>query len=104
MNIELMMLHVLDDPTGVRIIVNTKYPQFDEMADDGMAYLMIDRSDANDVYDANTHEKIQSAEIYDYWQVTDSLGQSKQFNSNVELIEFLSGIAPIIKRVYVESF
>ena len=104
MNIELMMLQVLDDPTGVRIIVGTKYPDFQEMNPNDNAYFMIDRSDANDVYDVVTKEKVQSAEVYDYWQVSDSLGQCKKFNSNVELIEFLNSIEGIITKAWVESF
>ena len=97
MNIELMMLQVLDDPTGVRIIVNTKYPDFQEMNPDGNAYFMIDRSDANFAVDSEP-------EIYDYWQVSDCLGQFKKFNSNVELLQFLSDIEGIITNAWVESF
>lgn len=105
MNIELMMLQVLDDPTGVRIIVETSYPDFSEdNGHDGNAYFMIDRSDANEVYDAETGEKILSADVYDYWQVSDSIGQSKKFNSNGELIEFVQSIESIVTKSWVESF
>ena len=97
MNIELMMLQVLDDPTGVRIIVETSYPDFSDHNGTQNAYFMIDRSDANFAVDSEP-------EIYDYWQVSDILGQSKEFNSNVELIEFLESIKGLITRAWVETF
>lgn len=103
-NIYLMMLQVLDDPTGVRIIVNTSYPDFSDQNGTGNAYFMIDRSDANDVYDAETKEKIHSAEVYDHWKVSDSIGQTRKFNSNIELIEFLDSIEGLITEAYMESF
>ena len=98
MNIELMMFQVLDDPTGVRIIVETKYPDFQEMSPDGNAYFMIDRGDCG-----MSNDK-ESEVVYDHWKVSDSIGQTKNFNSNVDLIEFLDSIEDIITRAWVESF
>ena len=90
MNIELMMLQVLDDPTGVRIIVETSYPDLSQ-EDGSNAYFMIDRSDGDE-------------DVFDYWWVTDSLGQSHKFDSNVELIEFFESIEELISTTWVESF
>lgn len=103
MNIELMMLmlQVLDDPTSVRIIVETKYPNLESESDN--AYFMIDRSNGGVIH-AVTGEVIDEAEVYDYWQVSDSIGQTRKFNSNVELIEFIGGIEDIITRMWMESF
>lgn len=101
MNIELMMLQVLDDPTSVRIIVETKYPNLESESDN--AYFMIDRSNGGVIH-AVTGEVIDEAEVYDYWQVSDSIGQTRKFNSNVELIEFLDSIEYIITKAWVESF
>lgn len=99
MNIELMMLQVLDDPAGVRIIVETKYPDFSaECGHDGNAYFMIDHGDCGTTVDAN------DSVVYDHWKVSDSLGQTKKFNSNVELIEFLESIEGLITNAWVESF
>lgn len=101
MNIELMMLQVLDDPTSVRIIVETKYPNLESESDN--AYFMIDRSNGGVIH-AVTGEVIDEAEVYDYWQVSDSIGQTRKFNTNVELIEFLDSIEYIITKAWVESF
>lgn len=99
MNIELMMLQVLDDPTGVRIIVETSYPDFSaENGHDGNAYFMIDHGDCGTTVDAN------DSVVYDYWQVSDSIGQFKNFISNGELIEFLDSIEGLITNAWVESF
>ena len=98
MNIELMMLQVLDDPTGVRIIVETKYPDFSDQNGIQNAYFMIDRGDCGMPNDK------ESEVVFDYWQVSDSLGQCKKFNSNIELIEFLNSIEGIITNAWVESF
>lgn len=104
MNIELMMLQVLDDPTGVRIIVQTSYPDFSaENGLDGNAYFMLDRSNGGDVYDADG-KQIEKAEVYDFWRVSDSIGQTRDFNSNGELIELLDSIKGITTRAWVESF
>lgn len=98
MNIELMMLQVLDDPTGVRIIVETKYPDFSDQNGTQNAYFMIDRGDCGIPNDK------ESEVVYDHWQVSDSLGQSCKFNSNVKLLEFLNSIEGIITKAWVESF
>lgn len=92
MNIALMMLQVLDDPTGVRIIVKTRYPDFSDPNGTQDAYFMIDRSD--DVGDTEA----------DHWKVSDSIGQTKNFNSNAELIEFIESIESLITKAWVESF
>lgn len=98
MNIELMMLQVLDDPTGVRIIVETSYPDFSDQNGTQNAYFMIDHGDCGVSGD-------RSSEVeFDYWQVTDSLGQCKKFNSNAALIEFLDSIEGLITKAWVESF
>lgn len=96
--IYLMMLRVLDDPTGVRIIVETKYPDFSDQNGTQNAYFMIDHGDCGVSGD-------RSSEVeFDYWQVSDSLGQSKKFNSNGKLIEFIQSIESIVTKAWVESF
>lgn len=115
MNIELMMLQVLDDPTGVRIIVETKYPDFSEInGHKGNAYFMIDRGESPSmIYDEEAGKPMEDeigdpvyddGEVYDDWHVTDSLGQECTFNSNIELIEFLDSIEGLITKAWVESF
>lgn len=99
MNIELMMLQVLDDPTSVRIIVETKYPNL-LTEDMDNAYFMIDRGECGCSIEGCEEEP----QVYDYWQVSDSIGQARKFNSNVELIEFLDSIEYIITKAWVESF
>ena len=98
MNIELMMLQILDDPTGVRIIVETKYPDFSDQNGTQNAYFMIDHGDCGVSNDK------KSEVVYDHWKVSDSIGQTKNFNSNVELIEFLDSIEGLITNAWVESF
>lgn len=112
MDISTMMLQVLDDPAGVRIIVKTKYPN---LADEGEnAYLMIDRSNGggaqkvdengNPMFDEKHNPVWEDSEIYDCWKVYDSIGQSKEFKFNVDLIEFLDSIEDVITGAWVESF
>lgn len=98
MNIELMMLQVLDDPTGVRLIVETKYPDFQEMNPNGNAYFMIDHGDCG------MSNNKESEVVYDHWKVSDSIGQTKNFNSSIKLIEFLDSIEELITNAWVESF
>lgn len=110
----LMMLQVLDDPTDIRIIVNTTYPDFSDTSDNGNAYFMIDRADCGGVQKTDADGKPMVDEdgctiwedptVYDYWKVSDSIGQSREFDSNVELIEFIDSIEGLIKDVHVESF
>lgn len=98
--IYMMMLQVLDDPTSVRIIVQTSYPDFNNFIDDtvGNAYFMIDHGNCGTTVEAN------DSEVYDHWQVTDSIQQTHKFNSNAELIEFLESIEGLITEAWVESF
>lgn len=97
-SIYLMMLQVLDDPTGVRIIVNTTYPDFSNQNGEGNVYFMIDRGDCGVSNDKS------SEVVYDHWKVSDSLGQVKEFGSNADLIEFLESIEDCTTSAYVESF
>lgn len=112
MDISTMMLQVLDDPAGVRIIVNTKYPN---LAYEGeKVYLMIDRSDGgggqkidengNPMFDEKYNPVWEDSEIYDCWKVSDSIGQGREFKSNVDLIKFLDSIEDVITGAYVDSF
>lgn len=96
--LHLMMLQVLDDPTSIRIIVQTKYPDFSDENGTQSAYFLIDHGDCGTTVDAN------DAKVYDHWKVSDSIGQTKDFNSNIELIHFLDSLEELITNAYVESF
>lgn len=116
MNFESLMLQVLDDPGMSRIIVNTEYPNLDTFSNDRpeSAYFMIDRSNGggcpkldengNSMVDEDGHTVWEDPEIYDYWAVSDSLGNAHDFRSHVALLEFLDSISGIITEAHVESF
>lgn len=85
------MLEVLDRPTDIRIIVETKIPILDKFG--GPLYFMIDHGDC-------LPEK-----VYENWQVTNSAGECREFSTNSELLKFFEAIhGEAISRVYVESF
>lgn len=93
-----MMLQVLDDPTSVRLIVQTSYPDFSTENKIGNVYFMCDHGNCG----LPNNKASESA--YDYWQVSDSLGQVRTFDSNVALKSFLDSIKGLITSVWIESF
>lgn len=115
-NFESMMLQVLDDPGMSRIIVETKYPKLDTSSEEKqqMAYFMIDRSNGGGdqklddngqgMTDENGNVIWDDPKIYDYWAVSDNLGNAHDFLSHVSLLEFLDSISDIITEAHVESF
>lgn len=105
------MLHVLDEPTACRIIVETKYPNLESKSE--TAYFMVDRGtcgeaevdeNGKNVIDADGNIVWKEGDIWDYWQVNDSLGQCRRFHSHGDLINFFGDIEDVITKAYVDSF
>ena len=95
MDISLLMLQVLDDPTGIRIIALTKCPL---IGSDESIYFMIDRGSPE------SHKGANDAEVYEEWRMSDNTGNTQTFTSHVSLIEFFQENEIIFDSVFVESF
>lgn len=90
--LSLAMLHVLDDPKGVRVVVNTNIPCL-KMGDDYTLTYLIDLSDGG------------GEELYEQWLITNYDGASVEFKSNIDVLNFFQGFPEgAIESIYAESY
>lgn len=97
MDIANMMLEVLDDPQGSRIIAYTKCPLIGEDNEE-YVYFMIDRGHPE------SFEGAGDGETYDVWHTYDNCGNVQVFSSHEALINFFEDNESIFSKVYIEGF
>lgn len=91
--LSLAMLHALDDPKCVRVVVNTNIPCLGINDDEQTVTYLIDLSDGGgDV-------------IYDNWHITNYDGAGREFKSNIDVLNFFQGFPEgAIESIYAESY
>lgn len=92
--LSLAMLHVLDDPKGVRVVVNTNLPCLGiDIDNEQTVTFLIDLSDGG------------GEELYEHWHVTNYDGAGKEFNSNIDVLNFFLRFPEgVITEIYAESY
>lgn len=91
--LSLAMLHVLDDPTGVRVVVNTNIPCLGINDDEQTVTYLIDLSDGG------------GRVVYDYWHVTNYDNGGREFKSNIDVLNFFQGFPEgAIESIYADSY
>lgn len=91
--LSLAMLHVLDDPKGTRIVVNTNIPCLEIDDDERTVTYLIDLSDGG------------GEEVYERWHVTNYDGAGREFKSNIEVLNFFQEFPEgAIESIYADSY
>ena len=89
----LAMLQVLDDPKGVRVVVNTNIPCLGINDDEQTVTYLIDLSDGG------------GEELYEHWHVTNYDGAGREFASNIDVLNFFDDFPEgVITEIYAESY
>lgn len=104
-----LLLEVMENPTEYRIVVETHLPNLAEpWEEDSNIYYMIDKSDGGGVStrsEDGSLTKVEPAEIFDCWHVSDSAGNGAEFPAASDVLNFFDRLATRTQiEAHVESF
>ena len=91
--LSLAMLHALDDPKGIRVVVNTNIPCLGIDDDEQTVTYLIDLSDGG------------GEELYEHWMITNYDVAGREFKSNIAVLNFFQEFPQgAIESIYAESY